>query len=250
MEIPPLQPLHLNSVLSQAKLNHYARLTTEALICSLEPGQVGSLKTRPDGTVIDGHHRIAVLRERGIDVDVLPREVLTKARSIMKPSIYWIPGPWIGKLAILARPRGDDWLADEVEGWRSAGVQVVVSLLSDDESRELGLEDERLLVDRGGLRFISFPINDYDVPSSNDAVRQVVRELEELLDKGCVVGIHCRAGVGRSALVAACLLVNNGEDSEASFEKISAARGVAVPDTLAQRQWVGEFARLSHSSGR
>ena len=79
MQYPPLQPLHLDSVLSQAKLNHYARLTTEVLFRSLEPGQTGgALKARPDGTVIDGHHRIAVLRERGVDVDQLPREVWAK----------------------------------------------------------------------------------------------------------------------------------------------------------------------------
>jgi hypothetical protein len=53
-------------VLSQAKLNHYARLTSAELIRSLEPGQIGALKTRPDGTVIDGHHRIAILRDRGL----------------------------------------------------------------------------------------------------------------------------------------------------------------------------------------
>ena len=79
MTTPPLQSLHLNSVLSQAKLNHYARLTTEELLRSLQPGQAGALKTRPDGTVIDGHHRIAILRQRGVDVDHLPREVLTKS---------------------------------------------------------------------------------------------------------------------------------------------------------------------------
>ena len=78
MHNPPLQPLHLSSVLSQAKLNRYAKLTTEELIHSLEPAQIGALKVRPDGIVIDGHHRIAILRERGVDVDQLPREVLTK----------------------------------------------------------------------------------------------------------------------------------------------------------------------------
>jgi hypothetical protein len=31
---------------------------------------------RQDGTVLDGHHRIAVLRERGVAVDTLPREVV------------------------------------------------------------------------------------------------------------------------------------------------------------------------------
>ena len=45
---------------------------------SLKPGQPNSLKTRPDGTVIEGHHRVKVLRDRGVDVDSLPREVIEK----------------------------------------------------------------------------------------------------------------------------------------------------------------------------
>lgn len=47
---------------------------------SLIPGQKDCLKTRPDGTILDGHHRIHILRQRGVDVDVdaLPREVNVK----------------------------------------------------------------------------------------------------------------------------------------------------------------------------
>ena len=52
------------------------RLATDVLERSLIPGQQHSLKTRPDGTILDGHHRIHVLRERGIDVDSLPREIV------------------------------------------------------------------------------------------------------------------------------------------------------------------------------
>jgi hypothetical protein len=78
MNNPSLRPLHLTSVLSPAKLNQYARLTTETLIQSLEPGRPGSLKVRPDGTIIDGHHRISILRSRGIDVDQLPRDIVPK----------------------------------------------------------------------------------------------------------------------------------------------------------------------------
>ena len=51
-------------------------LPTADLIESLRPGQSGALRTRPDGTVLEGHHRLVVLRERGIDLDTLPREVL------------------------------------------------------------------------------------------------------------------------------------------------------------------------------
>lgn len=165
----------------------------------------------------------------------------------MKPNIYWIPGPWVGKLAILGRPRGGDWLIDEVEGWRDASVQVVVSLLSEEETCELGLADEAHVVDTNGLNFINFSINDYDVPTSAGAVRQLVHNLEELLAQGQNVGIHCRAGVGRSSLIAACLFVDHGEDTEISFERIGTARGLTVPDTVAQREWVSEFARASHS---
>ena len=44
MNYPPLKPLHISTSLSQLKLNHYARLTTEELMNSLEPGNTGSLK--------------------------------------------------------------------------------------------------------------------------------------------------------------------------------------------------------------
>lgn len=168
----------------------------------------------------------------------------------MKPSIYWIPGPWAGRLAILARPRGDDWLSDEVEGWHDAGVQVVVSLLTQPEATELGLADEQHAVDSRGLSYISFPIEDYSVPSSAHAVRQLVSQLAERLDRGEAVGIHCRGGIGRSSVVAACLLVTQGRSVQTAFEQIQTARGRAVPDTIAQRDWVDDFARVSLNAGR
>jgi hypothetical protein len=76
---PPLQPLHNINLLNRVKLNQYARLTTAELMQSLAPGEPGSLKVRSDGTILDGHHRVAILRDRGIDVDRLPREILSKA---------------------------------------------------------------------------------------------------------------------------------------------------------------------------
>lgn len=75
---PPLKLLHSNSTLIQAKIDQYDKLSTDALKGSLLPGETGSLKVRPDGTVIDGHHRLIILRGRGVDVDALPREVITR----------------------------------------------------------------------------------------------------------------------------------------------------------------------------
>ena len=56
------------------KLEQFRKLGTEQILESLKIGQAYSLKARPDGTLIEGHHRIKVLRERGIDVDALPRD--------------------------------------------------------------------------------------------------------------------------------------------------------------------------------
>ena len=78
MSKPPLKPLHSDISLSQAKLGELDKLTNQELIDSLEPGQPGSLKVRPDGTIIDGHHRIRILRDRGVDIDLLPREIMPK----------------------------------------------------------------------------------------------------------------------------------------------------------------------------
>jgi hypothetical protein len=68
--------LHSEAILSGVKLDQFRRLSTVELIESLALGRPGALKTRPDGTVLDGHHRIVVLRERGVSVDSLPREVI------------------------------------------------------------------------------------------------------------------------------------------------------------------------------
>lgn len=74
----PLKPLHPDSSLSQVKLETFSKLTNEELQDSLVPGQPGSLKARPDGTMIEGHHRVRILRDRGVDVDALPREIVHK----------------------------------------------------------------------------------------------------------------------------------------------------------------------------
>jgi hypothetical protein len=74
----PLKSLHSDNSLNPAKLVQMERLSTEALRISLLPGSEGCLKTRPDGTILDGHHRIYVLRQRGVDVDGFPRDVVVK----------------------------------------------------------------------------------------------------------------------------------------------------------------------------
>jgi len=80
-QFPPLKPLHPDSSLNGSKLAKMDRLSTEELLASLLPGQDGCLKTRRDGTILDGHHRICILRSRGIAVDRLPRDIIVREQE-------------------------------------------------------------------------------------------------------------------------------------------------------------------------
>jgi hypothetical protein len=80
-EFASLKPLHPDSSLNAAKLAKMMRLSTEELLASLVPGRADCLKTRRDGTILDGHHRIYILRQRGVDVDNLPRDVIVKEQE-------------------------------------------------------------------------------------------------------------------------------------------------------------------------
>ena len=76
---PPLKFLHAETDLSQVKLARFRRLSTEELKLSLAPGEQGSLKVRSDGTILDGHHRVIVLAERGEDIHQLLREIMERS---------------------------------------------------------------------------------------------------------------------------------------------------------------------------
>jgi hypothetical protein len=83
----------------------------------------------------------------------------------MRSDLYWIELPPPGRLAIMARPRAGDWLADEVAGWHAEGVGLVLSLLEPEEVRTLGLESEADLCAGLGIDFLSFPIPDRGLPA-------------------------------------------------------------------------------------
>jgi protein-tyrosine phosphatase len=165
----------------------------------------------------------------------------------MQADLYPIKGPWPGQMAIVARPRGADWLIDEVQSWRQAGLDVVVSLLTDSENVELGLTEESNVTIEQGMDFVSFPIEDYSVPSSEESVLNLTSKLIGLLVRGKRVGIHCRQSVGRSGLIAACLLVGGGETPAAAFEHVKIGRRAHVPDTTEQREWVYSLAARLNS---
>jgi hypothetical protein len=62
--------------------------------------------------------------------------------------------------------QGGDRLEDEVLGWRRAGIDLVISLIENEEASQLDLLEERTRVEYSGIEFMSFPIPDRGVPDS------------------------------------------------------------------------------------
>jgi protein-tyrosine phosphatase len=166
----------------------------------------------------------------------------------MGTRLYWVDGPWPGRLAVASRPRGGDWLEDEINSWRRAGVNAVLSLLTPEEERTFDLSSEAGAVKTQGMDFISLPIPDRQVPASETELAAALERVHALLSAGKNVVVHCRQGVGRSGLVAACLLVTKGIDPKAAVGSVSAARGVSVPETKEQRQWIDHYAAILAST--
>jgi protein-tyrosine phosphatase len=159
----------------------------------------------------------------------------------MRVTIYWIGESASGRMGIMPRPRGGDWLEDEVISLRQSKVDAVVSLLKPAEVSELELTREEEFCQKHGIAFHSFPIPDRQVPGSLPATRRFVGQLASLLSEGKNLVIHCRQGIGRSSMIAACAFVGQGYSVADAFTLIELARGCQVPDTQEQRDWVRRF---------
>lgn len=166
----------------------------------------------------------------------------------MKSEIFWIESPMRGRLAVMPRPRGGDWLEDEAGNWRSVGVDVVVSLLTQNEVADLDLTQEQAVCEAMGMEFIEFPIPDRGTPASKSRMLELAKKLAERLKAGKSIAIHCRQGLGRAPLVAICVLILTGVDPAYASQLVASARGCPVPETAEQERWIAEFAHEPHEA--
>ena len=152
---------------------------------------------------------------------------------------YWITSA----LAIVPRPRGGDWLDDEMLALREAGIDVVVSMLEKSEAAEVGLEREEDAARNANLIFVNFAIPDRSVPVNAQQFEAFLNGLDQELGAGRRIGVHCRACIGRASVTTASLLIRSGVPAAEAWHQIESARGFPVPDTREQREWVDRYMR-------
>ncbi len=157
----------------------------------------------------------------------------------MKPSLYKLDVILPAPLFIMPKP-SSEWLLEDVLHYKSCGIDVVVSLLENTEVDELGLNSEGAVCAANGLDFQNLPIPDRGVIDSGPFIG-LVNSIIKNLNSGRGVALHCRAGIGRSGMTACCVLTGFGLLPDDAIEVASQARGVAVPDTDEQAQFIRDM---------
>ena len=161
----------------------------------------------------------------------------------MKTELYWFSNERTnGRLGICSRPRGNDWLEDELQHFKASGVDILVSALEYDEQFELELLEESLLCGQIGMIYLSYPIADRQTPSSMKSFYGFTKELSVELLNGNNVMVHCRQGIGRSSLLVSGILRHLWSESASEiFSFISSYRGRTIPDTEEQILWLQKW---------
>ena len=82
-----------------------------------------------------------------------------------------------------------------------------------------------------------------NVPQKADAIA-LAADLNRYISNGEHVVIHCRAGIGRTGMIASAVLMQAGYSSGEAIHMVSWARGALIPDTAEQNNWIKSLERL------
>jgi protein-tyrosine phosphatase len=168
--------------------------------------------------------------------------------------VAWVPLPAVlGKLGIGMAPGRSDRTADaawardlhaDLRRLRHVHkAQTLVTLLTDDEIRTLGIDELADAVAAHGIEHLRLAVEDGTAPTAEqeDAAMKLLHAIVQRLQDGRTVVVHCRAGQGRSGTVAAMVAAALGEPPSAAIARVRAVVPRAV-ETMAQEAYVAEAA--------
>ncbi|WP_240741610.1 cyclin-dependent kinase inhibitor 3 family protein [Deinococcus sp. KSM4-11] len=177
--------------------------------------------------------------------------------------VDWIPtGLWPGRLGLTFAPgkKGlsvyqpgvthDRDLNDDMQTLAQDGAQVIAPLIEDFEFDLLGMDGYHEAAETHGLTVVPCPIPDGSVPRDPAEFALYIDDLMTLLLDGRSIVVHCRGGLGRAGLTAACLLVQAGMTPDDAIAMVRRTRSPNAIETRAQERFIHEFAHLTPQGHR
>ena len=164
------------------------------------------------------------------------------------PRVAWLetPSEWRVGLTFAPGKRGPStegarWERDldtDLDVLVGQGIRTIACLIEAHEFAEWGIDRLPSAAAARGLELLHRPIRDVSVPTLDEA-RSLVRELFARRDAPIL--IHCIGGLGRTGVIAGCLLRALGVAPEEALRRLVAARGKRCPETAEQRRFVTDF---------
>ncbi len=123
---------------------------------------------------------------------------------------------------------------------RSAGIASIIDLT---EPEEVGCYDDALPL---AVEYRRKPIRDHGVPERREHMGEILDCVHEALRAGRPTYVHCRAGIGRTATVIGCFLVERGLSGEQALDELArlwkqserSRDWAIIPETVAQAEYV------------
>jgi protein-tyrosine phosphatase len=143
-----------------------------------------------------------------------------------------------GILALAPLPgAGGDYRGDleHISGWAPA---MVVSLVTSLELFEAGAQSLGQDIQDKGTRWVHLPVRDMRIPAAAEAEGwpAVSAQARRALLGGGRVLIHCKAGCGRSGMVALRLMIEAGEARDEALIRLRSVQPRAI-ETPEQLDW-------------
>jgi protein-tyrosine phosphatase len=149
-------------------------------------------------------------------------------------------------IAVGPAPEPDDLLRLFSE-WRKDGVGLIVSAQTEREAATMGLDIEETFARTAKLGFLRIPVPDHSAPPFSREVLDSITYIADTIDNGKKVFVHCYAGIGRSPALAAAVMVHRGATPREAVQALRAARGIPVPETQDQMQFIFDYAEYVDS---
>ena len=160
------------------------------------------------------------------------------------PNSYWIEP---GRILAGEYPAGasEEATLGRLRRLFAAGIDCFIDLT---EPGELDSYEEFLPgpYARDPVVYLRKPIRDHGLPESPEQMQEILDELDAALAEGRCLYLHCRAGIGRTNLVAGCWFASAGGGGDAALVRLNerwqgslrSQSWPTVPETEAQSDYV------------
>ncbi|QCU90066.1 protein-tyrosine phosphatase family protein [Thiomicrorhabdus sediminis] len=161
----------------------------------------------------------------------------------MNTQLYFIAAVGNGQLSVMPKPSTEN-LTTDIEFYHAKGVSKVVSLLLPQEIEKFSLQTEAQTCEQFGIDFTHFPVQDMNVPEP-EKLKTLIQQLNEDLQNGAHLAIHCHGGRGRAGTLALCLMIEHGYQAEQAMQLAQAARGDKMPVNELQTEFVINYRKTA-----